>query len=82
MNTAWKVQLAEKLEEIEKKKAKQRMSDGGKKQGKAELPSLKDKGQSRDKVAKKLGISGTTYSKAKKVKKSAPKLWKNALDGK
>ena len=39
---------------------------------KEKLPASMDKGQSRDKVAEKLGISGKTYSKARKVKKSAP----------
>jgi len=79
LNTAWKVQLAEKLEELEKKKAKQRQ--GTRTDIVVDLPQS-DKGKSRDKVAEKLGISGSTYSRAKKVKESDPGLWKKTLDGK
>jgi len=51
VNAAWKVQLAEKLEEIEKNRAKQRLKirTGGVTVEK--LPPSVDKGKSRDKVA-------------------------------
>jgi ParB-like chromosome segregation protein Spo0J len=81
LNTAWKVQLSEKLDEIEQRLSKQRMSEGGRRKGVENLPHLEDAGKSRDKVAEKLGISGRTYSKAKKVKEINPKLFKKMLDG-
>lgn len=62
LNTAWKVQLSEKLDEIEQRLAKQRMSEGGKRKGKENLPDLPS-GQSRDKVAEKIGVSGQKNTK-------------------
>jgi ParB-like chromosome segregation protein Spo0J len=76
LNTAWKVQLSEKLDEIEQRLAKQRlhMRTGG--VTKANLPESVDKGQSRDKVAEKIGVSGRTYGDTKKVMKENPKLFR------
>ena len=58
--------LAKSLEEIEKRKAKERMSDGGK--GKEIFPDLK--GQSRDAMGEKVGVSGKTYDKMKAIDES------------
>jgi ParB family chromosome partitioning protein len=60
-----RMELAEKIEEIEKEKAKQRMSDGAK--GVENFPPA-NKGKTRDNVAQKAGLgSGRNYSKAKFV---------------
>jgi protein gp37 len=66
---------------IEEAKAKQRMSEGGKKKGVENFPYLTDTGTSRDKVAEQLGVSGRQLDKIKFVDKKAPeklkKEWKN-----
>ena len=61
-----KFDLVKKREEIEKRKAKERMSDGGK--GKEIFPDLK--GQSRDAMGEKVGVSGKTYDKMKAIDES------------
>ena len=58
--------LAKSLEEIEKRKAKERMSDGGK--GVEILPHLKEK--TRDAMGEKVGVSGKTYDKMKAIDES------------
>lgn len=58
--------LAKSLEEIEKRKAKERMSDGGK--GVEILPHLKEK--TRDVMGEKVGVSGKTYDKMKAIDES------------
>lgn len=75
-----KVKAGERLEVIEKEKAKQRQIDGLKKGDKTpvkvNLPE-REKGQSRDKVADKLGFSGSQYEKAKVVyEKATPEVKK------
>lgn len=55
------VALGRRLEELEKPKAKERMSEGAK-VGKVSTPS-----KARDAVGKALGVSGRTYEKAKAV---------------
>lgn len=58
--------LVKKREEIEKRKAKERMSDGGK--GVEILPHLKEK--TRDAMGEKVGVSGKTYDKMKAIDES------------
>lgn len=58
------LEWARRLEQVEKMKARERMSEGG--QGKEIVPALQ--GQSRDIVAAEVGFgSGKTYEKAKFV---------------
>jgi len=71
-----KFETGKHLEPIERLKAKQRQKESGEKYGKGveNLPQpIGDKGKSRDKVAKQLGISGRTYDKIKYVGEKAPK---------
>ena len=58
MNLAQKIQLGSQLEEVEKAKAQERMEmrTGG--LTKEKLPESVDKGQTRDKIGERLGISG------------------------
>lgn len=58
--------LTRSLEEIEKRKAKERMSDGGK--GVEILPHLKEK--TRDVMGSMVGVSGKTYDKMKAIDES------------
>jgi ParB family chromosome partitioning protein len=68
---AEKIREGEAWEEIESEKAKERMSrGGGDESGKENLPDP-ESGQSRDKAAEKVGVSGRTYEKGKKVKEKA-----------
>ena len=55
--------IGEKLEALEKPKAKERQKAGGGKPGSGKLPEPVP--QVRDKVASALGVSGKTYEKAK-----------------
>jgi len=57
-----KVRVGEELEKIERIEAKKRMS-----MGKEKLPYPEDIGQTRDKVAGKLGWSGKTYETKKEI---------------
>ena len=58
--------LTKSLEEIEKRKAKERMSDGAK-----GAPILADaKGETRDKMASLIGVSHGTYDKMKAIDES------------
>jgi DNA modification methylase len=67
-----KMREAEELEIIERQKAKQRMSEGGK--GVEKLPHP-NSGKSRDKITEQTGFgSGRTYDTAKKI-------WDKAKDG-
>jgi ParB family chromosome partitioning protein len=76
------VAIGKALEELERSKAKARMKEGGKAGGrgrpaKGETGSGKfpdpvaDAGQTRDKVAEVVGMSGRTYYKAKEVAEAA-----------
>lgn len=66
------VALGLALEELERQRAKKRQKDGGASGGQAsgKLPEG-SKGDTRDKVAVSLGISGRTYEKQKAVVKAA-----------
>ena len=67
-----KLQEGKMWEEVQKIKAKEKMSLGG--QGKENFPTL-EKGQTRDIVADKVGLgSGKTYESAKKVGEHIDKL--------
>jgi len=86
LNNAQKINLGFTLEGLEKEKAKQRQKElAGTRPNKE--PDLKEifpegnKGQSRDKVAEKIGISGKTYEKGKKIKAKNPELWDECLEG-
>ena len=57
-------------EELERKKAKERKRDGGKVKDPENLPEA-SKGDRRDKVGEKIGVSGRTFEKGKKVKEKA-----------
>lgn len=70
-----KFDLVKKREEIEKRKAKWRMSDGGK--GKEIFPDLK--GQSRDAMGEKVGVSGKTFDKMKAIDESDNEEVKQAV---
>jgi ParB family chromosome partitioning protein len=64
--------LGKALEELERAAAKERQKEGGKAGGKAsgKLPEA-SRGQTREKVAEALGVSGRTYEKAKEVAEAA-----------
>jgi ParB family chromosome partitioning protein len=71
------VELGRKIEELEKPKAKERQAKAGptggkgaKATGSGKLPEPV-KGDTRDKVASSLGVSGRTYEKAKQVVEAA-----------
>lgn len=70
--------LVKKREEIEKRKAKERMSDGGK--GVEILPHLKEK--TRDAMGEKVGVSGKTYDKMKAIDESDNEEVKQAVRNK
>jgi ParB family chromosome partitioning protein len=63
------------LEEIEREKAKERMSLGGKgginQEGQDDRPNLESK-QSRDAVGEKIDMSGRQYDRAKYISENAP----------
>lgn len=68
------VALAKALEPLEKERAKdrQRQSEGrGRKKGKEAFLTLNDTGQTRDKLASCVGMSGRTLEKAKEVVEAA-----------
>jgi ParB/RepB/Spo0J family partition protein len=78
------VAIGKAIEELEKPKAKERQSEGGKKAGKGRPATEKtgggnlpqpngDTGKTRDKVAEAVGMSGRTYEKAKRVVEAAEK---------
>ena len=73
-----KFDLIKKREEIEKRKAKERMSDGGK--GVEILPHLKEK--TRDAMGGKVGVSGKTYDKMKAIDESDNEEIKKAVRNK
>ena len=60
------VAIAKAIEPIEKAAAKEREREGGRSKGSGKLPEA-SKGDTRDKVAKPLGMSGRTFEKAKEV---------------
>lgn len=66
LNDFQKAELGIPLLEIEKELAKQRQLSG------VALSSDEPKGESRDIVAKKIGMSGTTFERSKKIIESAP----------
>jgi len=72
------VKMKEKKHDILQRQAKERMSQGGgdKKSGKVNLPyPVEEKGQTRDKMAAEIGISGKTYDALAKVnKKGIPEI--------
>ena len=55
---------------MEREKAKERKRDGGKVKDPENLPEA-SKGDRRDKVGEKIGVSGRTFEKGKKVKETA-----------
>lgn len=61
------VNEGELWEQIERERAKERMSEGG--GGKSSTPS--GQGKTRDKVGESVGVSGKTWEKGKKVKETA-----------
>jgi len=65
---AEKVNEAEKWEELEREKAEKRKEQAG---GHVENLPQGETGKSRDKAAEKVGVSGKTYEKGKKVKEKA-----------
>lgn len=71
------VALGEALEELERRKAKERQkAHGGTAPGKSKntsgnLPEVRSNGDTRDKVAEAVGMSGKTYEKAKAVVEAA-----------
>jgi hypothetical protein len=68
------VALGKDIEKMEKRAAKERQKRGGRAGGQASgnLPEA-SKGQTRDKVAEVIGMSGRTYEKAKRVVEAAEK---------
>jgi ParB family chromosome partitioning protein len=68
------VAIGQALEELERTEAKKRQREGGRSGGKASgnLPEA-SKGDTRDKVAAAVGMSGRTYDKAKYVVEAAEK---------
>ena len=75
IDTWVKFDLLKALEPIEKAEAKKRMSEGGK--GKEIFPDLK--GQSRDALGAKIGISGKQYDKMKAIDDSDDEKVKQAV---
>lgn len=90
LNTAQKVWLGLELEELYKEEAKRRMVEGGRVGGKfkgtKKLSSKK--GKARDLVAEKVGISGRTLDKGRRIVEEAkedPEIqeaWEKSLEGK
>jgi ParB family chromosome partitioning protein len=68
-----KLAIAKALETLERAAAKQRKKEGGRTGGKAsgKLPAASGAGDTRDKVAEAVGMSGRTYEKAKEVAEAA-----------
>ena len=64
------VAIGAEVEHDERELAKEREREGGRRKGSGKLPDP-DKGNTRDKVAEHLGISGRTYEKAKTVVEAA-----------
>jgi hypothetical protein len=58
------VAIGREVERVERERAKEREREGGRRKGSGKLPDP-EKGDSRDKIAKQLGISGRTYEKAR-----------------
>ena len=75
IDTWVKFDLLKALEPIEKAEAKKRMSEGGK--GKERFPDRK--GQSRDALGAKIGISGKQYDKMKAIDDSDDEKVKQAV---
>ena len=85
LNNAQKINLGFTLEGLEKEKAKERqqatLKQGDKLPDREILPEREQQGRTRDKVAEKIGISGKTYEKGKKIKAKNPELWDECLEG-
>jgi N6-adenosine-specific RNA methylase IME4 len=64
------VAIGREVERDERERAKEREREGGRRKGSGKLPDP-EKGDSRDKIAKQLGISGRTYEKARAVVEAA-----------
>ena len=64
------VEIGRMIEELEKPKAAERKGGRPRKETSGKLPAVSG-GDTRDKVAKALGVSGKTYEKAKKVVEAA-----------
>lgn len=71
LTTSQKAMIASKLKvEFEKQAAeRQKLSKGRGQKGKANLPDLKSSGQSRDKAAESVGVSGKSVDMATKVRR-------------
>ena len=77
-----KMDYAKLIEEIEKARAKERMSEGGKGgilEGVDDRPHLKS-GKSRDNIGSKIGMSGRQYERAKYIAENAPSEIIDELD--
>lgn len=73
MTREQKIQLIEKLVEIEAKKAHERKVSG--------KTHPDEKGKTVEKVAKMVGVSPTTVQKVLKIKKTAPDIYQKVLSG-
>lgn len=74
---------------VEKKVAKERMREGGRRGGKKSKkgvgngsPPLEEKGRATGRAAKQVGVSRKTFERVEKMKKKDPKLAKSMLTGK
>lgn len=83
-STEVKAREFQRLKEIEAEKAKERIVEGGRKGGKSKgpvnLPEASESGDSRDKAAEKVGMSGKTAEKASEVVEQIDQLKADGKD--